>query len=208
MARYLVATHRATLKRDWLCKHCQAFGHATVSARGSSEKRLWFSRDAAASAAHERAAIALDRDADRIVSLIRCPTCRKRALGAALATLWHGLGDLPTAVVGAAVVGAVVAGYVATWFALPAAAIVMVAILAIGDERRRWREAARAHVEVSRRRPPVAPARAPTRPSESLSGDPFRAPPALPPLAVVRPLVQTQTPVVTGDPSDKPKFLL
>src|SRR5690349_18445756 len=116
MARYMVATHAATITRDWLCGHCHAFGRVSVDAEGEGEKRLWFSRAAAADVAHERAAVALERDADRIIALVRCPKCRARASGATLATLWHGLGDFAAAFVCSVFIGVLAVSYIGSSF--------------------------------------------------------------------------------------------
>ncbi len=207
MARYLVATHHASLTRDWLCKHCHGYGHATVRAKGRAEHRLWFSRDAAAEKAHADAAAALESDADRIVSLIRCPLCGRRAPGAALATAWKILPDLFPALAGVGIVVVFCAEKdISTLFTLLACALVLVLVLAIGNERRRWRQAARADLRVRtdapKRRAPIE--RAP----RAAATDPYRAPPAPPPVAIVRPPVQAAAPTVRGDGTDKPPTFL
>ena len=208
MARYLVATHRSAETRDWLCAYCHASGLATVEARGHGKKRLWFSRSAAADVAHEYAALDLERDADRIVALIRCPKCRERAPRAVLATLWYGLGDLWPACSGA-FFAAILVGTKTDSFALiiAAAAVVLVAILAIGDERRRWREASRAQIQLTPSRKSVAVPRAPVDRGAPLDADPYRAPPDPPRMVVVRPPIDLQAPIVADEASAEPTFL-
>jgi hypothetical protein len=209
MARYLVATHRSTETRDWLCAHCHASGHTTVEARGHGKKRLWFSRGAAADIAHELAAVDLERDADRIVALIRCPKCRERAPRAVLATLWYGLGDLWLACIGA-FFAAILVGTKTDSFALivAAAAVVFVVVLAIGDERRRWKEAARAQIQLTQSRRSIAVQRAPVdRGGAALDADPYRAPPDPPRIVVVRPPIDTHAPIVADHASAEPTFL-
>jgi hypothetical protein len=205
VARYLVATHTATLTRDWLCKHCHAHGQAIVQARGRGERRLWFSRASAADGAHQEAAVALDADADRIAALIRCPHCRHRRPGAALATAWRILPDLFPAATAAGIVLLFCAEKdVPTWITLLACTLVLLLVLAIGDERRRWRQAGRAQLQTNAPKRRIAPA-APVRPSAT---DPYRAPPAPPPVAVVRPPTVVPTPSVQGDGSEKPPTFL
>src|SRR4249919_1558480 len=99
MGRSIVATHHAVLNRDWLCQHCHAYGRVTVSAKGTGERRVLWSRDDAEDAAHADAASSLQADVDRIVALVRCPACRERAPGAVLATLCFVLPDLAIAIV-------------------------------------------------------------------------------------------------------------
>jgi hypothetical protein len=210
MARYLVATHRATLVRDFLCKQCSAYGHATVEAVGKAEKRVWFSRANAADAAHDLAAEDLVADANRIVSLVRCPKCRSRAPGAALATLLHGFGDFATAIGGGLFAGIAVGAAANTaTITLPVivACVVFILLLAIGEERRRWSAAARADVQLARKSRTVVERTPAPPPRTAVTADPFRAPPAPPPLAVVRPEIESRAPIVPGDPSDKPTFL-
>lgn len=210
MARYLVATHTSVATHDWLCSRCHAAGHVTVKARGRSERRVWLSEQKAGDGAHQGAADALEKDAIRICALVRCPSCRRRAPHAAIATAWHGLLDLwPAFCVGllAVFVGAELG--LAAKPALGLAILATIVMLFFGDEGRRWREAGRAQVRLtskpSRPRVPAAPA---ARPQPSDLG-PFRSPPAPPPIVAERaPTTETKTPIVHGgDPSDKPAFL-
>jgi hypothetical protein len=206
MARYLVATHEATQTHDWLCSHCHAAGHATVHARGEGERRLWFSRDTAAEVAHDRAAADLERDARRICSLIPCPSCGRRAPGAVLATGWYGFKDLAVAVFAGAIVGILTAGFLHTpLLASVLGTVAFVGLLAIGQERRRWREAANADLHLVNART-SQPARAAPRMTAPPAG-PFRSPPAPPVIVTERPLREVPVPIVEGDPSDKPTFL-
>jgi hypothetical protein len=212
MARYLIATHRAALTRDWRCARCNVHGQVIVQACGKGEKRLWFSRSAAAEVAHDRATAALERDGDRIAALVRCPQCHARAPGASVATVWHGLGNLVSALLGGAVVAAVVAARTAS---LPLAILLMVVtwvvVVGVGDERRRWTAAGRAQLTLDRttRKPTAAPQRQPATAAGSPETSPFRAPPAPSPIVVVPPpaLVDVRTPIVAGDPADRPTIL-
>jgi hypothetical protein len=127
--------------------------------------------------------------------------------------LVHGIGDFVTAVGGGLFAGIVVGAAAKTaTMTVPiiVACAVFVLVLALGEERRRWRAAARAEVSVARKSRALVErvervAGAP--PATAVTADPFRAPPAPPPIAVVRPTVESRPPIVPGDPSDKPTFL-
>lgn len=210
MARYLVATHTSVATHDWLCSHCHAAGHVTVKARGESRARVWLSEQRAGEGAHRGAAVALEEDAIRICALVRCPSCHRRAPYAAIATAWHGIPDLVTAVLaglGAVMVGA--AADLPIMLAIALGLLVTIVMLVLGDECRRWREAARVQVRLtSKPARPKAPAAPTARPAPSDLG-PFRSPPAPPPIVAERaPTTEAKTPIVQGgDPSDKPTFL-
>lgn len=75
-------TREETLERTWACERCGAGGFVVLRAVGESGwKQVWWSRDAAEDAAHEDAKWAVQRDADRMLGMIRCPTCHLRAKG-------------------------------------------------------------------------------------------------------------------------------
>lgn len=210
MARYLVATHTSVATHDWLCSHCHAAGHVTVKARGESRARVWLSEQRAGDGAHRGAAVALEEDAIRICALVRCPSCHRRAPYAASATAWHGIPDLVTALL--AGLGVVMVGAMANLpmkLAIALGVLATIVLLFLGDEGRRWREAARVQVRLTTKpsRPKLPAARTP-RPAPSDQG-PFRSPPAPPPIVAERaPTTEAKTPIVQGgDPSDKPTFL-
>jgi hypothetical protein len=207
MSTHLVATHESTETRDWLCAHCHAFGHVTVHARGEGERRIWFSRNTAADGAHADASVALERDAQRICALIRCPSCGRRSSGAVAATLWYGLKDLGVAITSSVTLGVIVwAATDSSLLGILVLAIAFLVLLAIGDEGRRWREAARVVVSVAnprRSRQLVEPARPVHEPPA-----PFRSPAAPAPIiATERPSLPS-APIVKADLSaDQPTFL-
>jgi hypothetical protein len=208
MGRYIVATHRADITRDWLCARCNAYGVTTVSAVGQGEKRLWFSRSAAADVAHDHAAADLEHDADRIVSLVPCPKCRSRAPGAVARTLLHGiLGLWPAVMVSVFAYAFMVTGD-ATVLPIIAAVGAFVIMIAAGDARRRWMSASRARVYLSAAKPPrpaIEPVRTPQGP---VSADPFRAPPGPAPLVVVQPTIAAKAvPIVESESAEQPSFL-
>lgn len=202
----VIATHEATVRRDWLCRQCNHWGHATVRARGQSDKQVWWSRAAAADRAREAAEEALERDAERIRGLIRCPRCHRRAPNA---VAWSIARMAPPLALWLVVAISVAATCAVEWshgvWAGPVFLAIAVAI-ASRHERRRWREARHARLEVTAR-----PAPRPTGPrpvSVPVAGDPFRTPPVSPVIAVVTTRVEPPTPIVPGDPADKPRFLV
>ena len=213
MARYIVATHRAVVVRDWLCRGCEAYGQVAVDAKGHGRKRVWFSRDAATDVAHERAAADLQEDADHIVRLVRCPKCCARGPHASLAITLRALADVALGAFLGAVVGAIVDDVTSSMTLGVVAGVVILGAFGVvfGTLRRRLRAAATARLElgvepakpVSRPVGPPAPSQRPA----AISGDPFRELPAPPPIAVERPAVQSAAPVVADDSADKPTFL-
>jgi len=213
VARYVVATHKAIVPRDWVCKACEAYGRVAVSAVGKGRKRVWlWFRDSAAEGAHDVAAADLQDDADRICELVKCPKCGKRAPNALIATLFHGFRDVAVALLVGVVVLVLAWDKVGSSIALPLFAAVAVGMVFVGDERRRYQAAAVAVFDLGARarpatKPPGSSAPKPS-PTPVVTGDPFRELPVPPPIAVVRPDVQTTAPVVaSGAADDKPKFL-
>jgi hypothetical protein len=206
MARYMIATHRAPVERDWLCRHCNAFGVVTVDAIGNAEKRIWFSKTSAAEAAHDLAAEALQADADRVIALVRCPTCRHRPSGL-FATLWHGVRDLAIAAF-VGVVAAIIIFFLTKTqlLAIIVGALGFAAGIAFGTEVRRRKAAGAARVKLAPK-PAPRPAVEPTRTPERGEADPFRAPPAPPPIAVITPPVATVAPRAHSESGEQPAFL-
>jgi hypothetical protein len=97
-------------------------------------------------------------------------------------------------------------------YGVPAAVLALFLLVRFGDERRRWREAAAARVELAetsepaervRERPRSRPP-APALPTIVVAGDPFRSPPAPPVIVVERPAVPS-TPVDLAASSTAPE---
>jgi len=204
----VIATHEATVKRDWLCRHCSNWGHATVRARGEGQRHVWLSRATAADRAHDAAAEALERDAERIRGLIRCPRCLRRAPHA---VAWSVARMAPQLVLCLVVAICVTATCAVEWshgvWLGPLFIAIAVAVASI-TERRRWRQARQAHLEVSARSAPRPAGPGPRQVSGPLAGGPFRTPAASPVTPVVTARVEPATPIVPGDPADKPRFLV
>ncbi|HEY4180432.1 MAG TPA: hypothetical protein VGM90_26495 [Kofleriaceae bacterium] len=206
MARYVSATHRGTLARDFLCGKCHTSGTTTVDAVGTAKKRVWISRDAAADRAHDDAAESLQRDGDRIVRLIRCPKCHERG-ESLLVSLWHLFIELVVALGAGAVVGGLVLAAVHSLLLSAALGVVVAgALLFVGDERRRRKEAAAAKIDLTPRITTPTP-KAPVRPSTAVDANPFRAPPAPPPIAVVATTQASAVPIAKNDDVAAPKLL-
>jgi hypothetical protein len=202
----VIATHEATLRRDWLCRHCSNWGHATVRARGQADKRVWLSRARAADRAHELAEEALERDAERIRGLIACPACQRRAPGA---VGWSIVRVAPMMalclVLATAVAGVCAVEWSHGMWTTPVFLVIAVAV-ASHTERRRWRQARDARLEVNTR--PAPRPTAPRQVAEPVAGGPFRTASATPVVPVVTARVDPATPIVPGDPADKPRFLV
>ena len=212
MARYVVATHKAIVPRDWVCKACEAYGQVAVNAVGKGRKRIWlWFRDSAAEKAHDVAAADLQDDADRICELVKCPKCGKRGNGSIASTVSHSIRDIGLGIIAAAFTYALTYDRVGNVIAILLAAAAFGLLIFIGEERRRYQAAAVAMFDLgARSRPATKPASSAPKPSPSpvVTGDPFRELPAPPPIAVMRPEVQTAAPVVAGgSDDDKPKFL-
>jgi len=199
MGRSIVATHHAVLNRDWLCQRCSAYGRVTVAAKGSGQRRVLWSRDDAEDAAHADAASSLESDVDRIIALVRCPACRERAPGAVLPTLWLVLPDLALGLVCGVMATAVIANLIDDKLVCILLGVaVMLAMVAIGDEPRRYRAAAKATLDVvASKRVREQARRATTR--VAFESDPFRALPVPPPILVEQPRVKVATPIVPSD---------
>ena len=153
MADQHIATHESTEAQDWSCAHCQTHGNVVIHARGVGSRQVWLSDEKAEHGAHEDAAVALQRDAQRILALVKCPSCNRRAPGALVATLWHGLKDLLIAITTGATVGFITwAVTSSTKLGIVGLVIAFLVCVAIGQEARRWREASRAVVDVAKPR--------------------------------------------------------
>jgi hypothetical protein len=135
-------TRAETLERNWECARCDAHGVVVLRAEGDSGwKRVWWDRDEAEAAAHDDARWAVQRDADRILGMIRCPSCRHRARGV---YFWAVVRNLPGFFVGM-FMGLTLATLSVLFAGLPPLAGIPI-ILACGvifclPERRRWVEA-------------------------------------------------------------------
>jgi hypothetical protein len=198
----VIATHEATVRRDWLCRHCSHWGHATVRARGKGERRVWLSRATAADRAHEAASEA----PERIRGLIRCPRCQRRAPHA---VAWSIARLAPLLLFALLVANSVAVTCALRWshglWTAPIFIAIAVAV-ASHSERRRWRQARHADLEVGA--PPAPRPAGPGPVSVPLAGDPFRTPPVSPMIPVVTTRAEPAAPIVPGDPADKPKFLV
>lgn len=135
-------TRHETVERTWECARCDAHGVVVLRAVGESGwKQVWLSRDDAEAEATEDARWAVQRDAERMLGMIRCPTCRLRARGvyawAALRNIIPvGIGLFTAAIVALVVV---VTAHWPWWIGLPMMAAG--AAIALLPERRRWLEA-------------------------------------------------------------------
>jgi len=135
-------TREETVERTWECARCEAHGVVHLHAIGESGwKQVWLSRDSAEDAAHEDARWAVQRDAERMLGMITCPTCRHRARGVHAWAVVRNLIPVGVAlVVGAAVAIVVIAtAHWPFWIALPI--MLMCSAVALLPERRRWVEA-------------------------------------------------------------------
>jgi hypothetical protein len=235
MSDYIVATHESTEARDWLCGSCHAYGHAAVHARGVGQRDVgWFvgllSGKSSEEAAHDDAAEDLDRDARRIHSLIKCPKCGRRAPGAIAATAWYGLFDVCTAL--ASALGLALIGWAvldSATIGILAGAVTFLVLMLFGNERRRWKAAAKAHVAIaSRPSRPSRPSQPPrtSRPSQKIArtesspttpsvaspssgsaSQPIGAAPESTVPSITPPTSSSPVPIVPGDPTEQPKFL-
>ncbi|HEX3474527.1 MAG TPA: hypothetical protein VHT91_05770 [Kofleriaceae bacterium] len=171
---------------------------------------MWFSRVGAADRAHGAADEALERDAERIRGLIRCPKCQRCAPHA---VAWSVVRMAPQLVLGLIIAISVAATCAAEWphgiWTAPVLLAIAVAVASI-DERRRWRQARDAGLEVSARPAPrpAGPGPTPRQAPGPVAGGPFRTPPASTVTPVVTARVEPATPIVPGDPADKPRFLV
>jgi DNA-directed RNA polymerase subunit RPC12/RpoP len=140
----IIASHRSELERYYTCPRCGAKGEATLTAVGHS---VWggasligifanlamfrFGRlaDAARGGnAQDEAEFRAQRDADRVLALLRCPSCKKRPL---MAFVWPVI-----RVVGYAIAGAMLAVFAAMFHVTVApsvAAGVGAAIAVLGE---------------------------------------------------------------------------
>lgn len=170
-------TREETVERNWACARCEARGVVQLRAVGESGwKQVWWSREAAEERAAEDAGWAVQRDADRMLGMIRCPSCRQRARGV---YGWAVLRNLIPVFMGL-LVGAAAALMTYVWFEWsPWTAIPFMFICgasALLPERRRWVEARETTVrglvraEKSRAAVPKATARElPTKKPELLA---------------------------------------
>jgi hypothetical protein len=135
-------TREETLERNWECARCGAHGHVVMRAVGESGwKQVWWSREAAEDAAREDAGWAVQRDADRMLGMIKCPSCKHRAKGV---YAWAVIRNIPSFFVGL-FIGITLATISILWAHLPflmALPIMLAcALLMCWPERRRWLEA-------------------------------------------------------------------
>jgi len=135
-------TREETVERTWECARCDAHGLVQLRAIGESGwKQVWLSREDAEDAAAEDARWAVQRDAERMLGMITCPTCRHRARGVyAWAVLRNiipvGIGLVTGAIIGLIVI---VTAHWPWWIALPL--MTAGAGISLFPERRRWIEA-------------------------------------------------------------------
>lgn len=178
-----------TVERKYECAHCKSTGETFVRARGESSwfRRSWFYSNDDEPEAHEDAAMSVQDDATRILGLVRCPTCGRRATGAVVWSMvrlaWSML------VVLAATSGFLVVSLMLwEWPGWTAFAIAALGI-AIGahNEWRRWGAARLARRALTKLRvapeaPPVAIARIrpPTEPPQKIQPVRTEAPPREP----------------------------
>ena len=143
MGEQVQVTRTETRQHAWECVRCRAHGLVTLRAVGESGwKRVgYFNPQKAEARAYNDAAVAVQRDAERIMEMIRCPKCLQRA---PRVRFWSGVRLVP-AVIAGLVVGGLMGGGVASilgvsfWLGLPAAPIG--GYVGTLTERRRWREA-------------------------------------------------------------------
>jgi hypothetical protein len=134
----------------------------------SGWKRVWISERRAEERAMNDAIVDVQRDAEKILGMIRCPKCKQRA---PRVQLWSGVRLVP-AVIGGMFFGGLVGGGilmllgVTWWFGL--AGVPLGGWIGTFSERRRWREANLAVVReleggepVAKPLPAPAPAPAP-----------------------------------------------
>ena len=75
-------TRTETVERNWECARCGAHGVVVLRATGESGwRQVWWSEDDAEEAAADDARADVQNDAERMLGMIRCPTCGKRARG-------------------------------------------------------------------------------------------------------------------------------
>jgi hypothetical protein len=213
---YFGRRHSATVTLrevlSYRCKHCAYSSDALVVATGRGEGNSPFlldesgAADRAMSAAEERAR----NELVDTLRFVRCPKCHARDETAhrtvEIKAVIYGL------LVGIAVYGGMwIGGRSHTASLLNVGLSIASAILVFAITRRKWRHVdERVTFGPVRGQPDPArrPATAPPQRPRSAETDPFRAPPSTPPIAVIettRPAAPT--PVVPGDPDDKPSFL-
>jgi hypothetical protein len=135
-------TRTETGQHAWECAHCRAHGVVTLRTVGESGwKRVWISERRAEQRAMNDAIVDVQRDAERILGMIRCPKCKERA---PRARFWTGVRLVPS-VIGGMLFGGLVGGGVLMvlgvtwWFGL--AGVPLGGWIGSFPERRRWREA-------------------------------------------------------------------
>jgi hypothetical protein len=134
-------TRRETVERNWECSRCGAHGHVIFRATGESGwRRVWWSEDDAERAAAEGAKADVHNDAERILGMIRCPTCGRRARGVYAWAVVRNIFPVLSVVFGCAIVCIVLIGSGAPWWVTPPLLLAS-AFLALLPERQRWREA-------------------------------------------------------------------
>jgi hypothetical protein len=198
--RQINVTRTAIVERTWRCERCGASGLVNLKAVGHSGWRRegWSDPDQVAAQAREDASYAVMHDAERILAMIVCPTCREPARGA---VFWSRVRMIGTALIGVAGAGflgflAVAVSPVPLWLA--PIGTPLGAWIGCHEERRRRRESRGVivvHLVKGEAKLPVAIARV--------------APPrALPPAPKLEPL-RTSAPesIAPADASEGPRFL-
>ncbi len=151
-------TREETVERTWECARCRARGHVHLRAIGDSGwRQVWWSRDEAEAEAADDARWAVQHDAERMLGMIRCPSCHRRAprvwMWAALRCLF----PVVVALLFTATLAAVALG-VWDWPGWVAPLIVFGGIaVALLPERRRWIEAGKTTVRDLRAGDPAHP---------------------------------------------------
>lgn len=191
-----------TVERNYECERCGTRGTTWVRGRGSSSYNRGLLVDDAMQG-REDAAMAMQHDATRVLTLIKCPSCELRAPHA----LSWSIGRLAVSLVPALIVaagGGAVAVYVWGWPPWVAPILAGLAVVAgFWREVGRWREAGRAHARLTNLKPgspdktlPKAIAR-PRLPSAPPAPDPVV------PVASVAPPRDPEPPA----PGEGPRFL-
>ena len=200
----MAVDHKVTLtravERTFTCPRCGAHGEAQFHAVGEGgwarESVLsdMFNTDSAVERSAQDAAAALLLDADRIVSLIRCPSCEQRAPGA---LTW------PAVRVALPLVVAGVLPFVSSFLIWGSLGLVVVALWVLWREYRRVRRAD--HIEILKLEPgadQVAKAKASARARFAPKPAPRPAPKAIV-VPVVAPVIEKPR-----GPDEGPAFLL
>lgn len=199
----MAVDHKVTLtravERTFTCPRCGAHGevefHAVGEGGWARESVLadMFNTDSAVERSAQDAAADLVLDADRIVSLIRCPACEQRAPGA---LVWPAVRVAVPVVIG---VGLLFVSSFLKWVSL---GLVGVALWVLWRERRRVKRAD--HVEITKLElGAAAQATARAKAKAKFAPKPVNRPPPKVVVPVVAPVIEKPR-----GPDEGPAFLL